>query len=235
MKRILQRINFLANIGILFCSIASFFFISYNVTHKEMDIISLITSTIFLIFGIAIFIHGVILPDREVRLGEKASRILRILILIAILFAEDKIEYANSYMDLSADKVYRRSWNPGTMFVILVLGSFVFFLALLVNKNFYYRLCLLGAGILILVLFVLSFIYEYYDSKENQNGRFKRTVIGILAAFLVLCVLGYVAFTKARNYYEPFENYDKVEKQLKQWEDFKEKHPELYNNESSKN
>lgn len=137
------------------------FFISYNVTYKEMDIISMTASAIFLVFGIAIFIHGVILPDREMPLGEKESRILRILMLIGILFAKKRILYACSYMNLSPAKVYRRSWSLGTMFAILVVGSFVFFSALLVNTNFNYRLCLLGAGILIFILFILSFFYEY--------------------------------------------------------------------------
>jgi heme/copper-type cytochrome/quinol oxidase subunit 2 len=128
-----------------------------------------------------------------------------------------------------AGKIHRRSRSPGTMFVILVVGSPVVIPAFLINSNFYYRLCLLGAGIFTLILFVLSFIYDYHDSKENKDGRFRRTVIGIVAVFLILCVLGYVAFTKSQKYM-PFENYDKVQQQLRQREKFKKEHPELFNN-----
>lgn len=141
---------------------ASLFFISYNVSYREFDIISMVASVLLLILRLAIFIHGVLLPDRVVTLAGKA---------------------------------YRRNWSPGTMFVILVVGSPVAIPAFLINSSFYYRLCLLGAGIFFLSLFVLSFIYEYIDSKENQDDRFRRTVIGIVAVFLILCVLGYVAFT----------------------------------------
>jgi lysylphosphatidylglycerol synthetase-like protein (DUF2156 family) len=144
------------------------------VSYREFDIISMVASVLLLILRLAIFIHGVLLPDRVVTLAGKA---------------------------------YRRNWSPGTMFVILVVGSGIFFLS----------------------LFVLSFIYEYIDSKENQDDRFRRTVIGIVAVFLILCVLGYVAFTTVPKY-GPFDNYDKVQQQLRQWEKFKKEHPELFNN-----
>ncbi len=195
MKQILHKINALTNIGILLCSIASFFFLPDYDANDGIFIISLTASIILLIMGLAVFVHGVVLPDRETWLGK------------------------------------RRSWSPGTMFVILVVGSFLFFPAILMNSFFYYGLCLLGAGIFILILFVLSFFYEYYDSKENQDDRFKKTVIGILAAFLIFCVLDYLAYTNAPKY-EPFNNYEKVEQQLRQWESFKEEHPELFSNET---
>jgi hypothetical protein len=224
MKRELQKTNVIATLGAFLSAAVSFFFISFT----KPDIISIANSSMLLVFTIALFTHGVILPVRGMKLDEKARKKVKVFLVLGMLFADDKLSYAQMYEDFTPDMVFKRTWSPWSMFPMLVVGLLICVPALYLNPDQYYRLCMLVFGFFFLILYILSFIYLYFESKEKEDGKFSKTVKGTALSFIVLCVLGYFGYIAAITHDNPFS---KITGQVEQWEAFKTKQEKLCNDE----
>lgn len=240
MKRELQKLNVIATAGAFLCAAVSFFFIVYN----RHSVISVVNSALMIVFTITLFIHGVILPVKGVKLDEKK---VKAFLILGMLFAEDKEAYAEMYEDFSPDMVFKRTWSPWTMFSMLAVGLLTCIPSLYLNHNRYYLLCMLGFGFFFLVLFVLSFLYlyvqsqvneekeftksflfQYPESRKKENNKYSKTVKGIILGFVALCVLGFFGYIAAISYNSPFS---KLRRQVEQWEAFKIKREKQYKDE----
>ena len=223
MMRQLQRINVIAAVGAFLCAVVSFFFVRFD----DLGILSAVNSGLLTIYSIAMIIHGAILPDRDVELGEKKSGLFRTILLLAMLFS-GKGSYADTYSDLTPEKVYRRTWSPGTMFACLVVGSFTFIPALALPHDIRYRLCMIGYAFFFLVLFVLSFVYTYQQSKMRGDNSFYKSVSGVLLFLLILGGIGYFAYNKVSKQVGTFE---KIKKQTDAWNEFMQRQQKIYDTE----
>jgi hypothetical protein len=108
MLRGLQRIKVIAAFGAFLCAATSFFFISYT----DLNVIIIVNSSLLVVFTIAVILHGVILPDRDVKRDEKTVKAHHILSSLAMIFAREKVSSSNLLNDDLEVKIFARSWNP---------------------------------------------------------------------------------------------------------------------------
>ncbi|NLN66432.1 MAG: hypothetical protein GX144_13725 [Clostridiaceae bacterium] len=211
MLRGLQRIKVIAAFGAFLCAATSFFFISYT----DLNVIIIVNSSLLVVFTIAVILHGVILPDRDVRRDEKTVKAHHILSSLAMIFTREKVSSSNLLNDDLEVKIFSRSWNPKSMFTMLVLCLITYVPAISISINRYYELCMLGFGFFFMVLFVLSFAYLYYHREENGDDKSRKSAKGTIWAMVMILLIGGGAYIMERVNNDPI---NKIKRSVAQWE-----------------